>query len=301
MSRKRRERSITRGKQKIENKKFKNIAIIFLIILFVLTIIIFARKIGDFVFSRRNKNELSNLENQIKNTILESEKEYEEITSEEIISLSVLGKINNLDGKHNLFKNISEQIKYFDYCIANQDVKELEIKKVEDVFIKQIKNTKIVLIKENEKLFENIDKIEKESDFLIVILEESNDEKEKKLLEKSVDMMIKYSDKLEKMQVVKNNDEEDCIIVNSLGNIDIENEKSIILNVKIYKMKGEKAKLYQVDFLQTYTTKIDNELKLINMRDEIFNYEIGKSNISEELYTRLKEIILENKELLTNE
>ena len=113
---------------------------------------------------------------------------------------------------------------------------------------------------------------------------------------------------IQKMEVIVNNEGKDVLIVNSLGNF-ISSESSqnsnlgMILNLELVKL-AEDGKVYlnKVTYVPTYIqdngNSSENRYKILDIKEEILNYENGMRNIDEKTYKKLKQGIVKIKELI---
>ena len=118
------------------------------------------------------------------------------------------------------------------------------------------------------------------------------------LIDNGADIIIgAHPSVVQKMEVVKNKDGQDCYIGYSLGDFtsDFENEDSnleLILNLQVYVDTEGKATLYKVDYTPVYMVDYgkeltDNRFKILDMKAEIANYGEGQNSVTEDIYNKL--------------
>ena len=118
------------------------------------------------------------------------------------------------------------------------------------------------------------------------------------LIDNGADVIIgAHPSVVQKMEVVKNKDGEDCYIGYSLGDFtsDFENEDSnleLILNLQVYVDTDGKATLYKVDYTPVYMIDYgkeytENRFKILDMKAEIANYGEDQNSVTENIYNKL--------------
>jgi len=129
------------------------------------------------------------------------------------------------------------------------------------------------------------------------------------LVNLGVDIIIgNHPASLQKIETIINRDGKDVLIVNSIGNF-ISSEEyqnsnlGVILNIELIKLKeDEKVYLNKVSYIPTYIQdngeNAENRYKILDIKEEISNYENGMQNISDNTYKKLKQGLVKIKELI---
>lgn len=124
-------------------------------------------------------------------------------------------------------------------------------------------------------------------------------EQAKFLVDNGADLILgTHPPTIQPMEIVKNNEGEDCLVAYSLGDFtsDFANENAstqIILNISLfYDAENDKMSLYKVDYvpvyMQDYGKKYkQNRFKLLDMKKEIANYGKDGSSIDKKTYEKL--------------
>jgi len=129
------------------------------------------------------------------------------------------------------------------------------------------------------------------------------------LVDIGVDIIIgNHPSSLQKMETRINKDGKDVLVIYSIGNfISSENYQnsnlSIVLNIELIKMaEDDKVYLNKVSYVPTYIqdtgTNSDNRYKILDIKEEISNYENGIQNVDEKTYKKLKQGLIKIKELI---
>ena len=101
---------------------------------------------------------------------------------------------------------------------------------------------------------------------------------------------------VQKMEIKKNDEGKDCFVAYSLGDFtsDFESENAnleLILNFQIYMDKDKNVSIYKVDYTPVYMTdlgvKNENRYKILDMKNEIANYDTENSKIDKRTYDKL--------------
>lgn len=129
------------------------------------------------------------------------------------------------------------------------------------------------------------------------------------LINSGVDIILgNHPSSIQKMETRVNNEGKDVLIVNSLGNF-ISSEDSqnsnlgMILNLELVKIiEDGKVYLNKVTYVPTYIqdngVSSENRYKILDIKEEILNYENGMQNIDEKTYKKLKQGLVKIKELI---
>ena len=85
------------------------------------------------------------------------------------------------------------------------------------------------------------------------------------------------------MEIIKGENDKDCFVAYSLGNLlsttSIEKNKTgIILEIQILVDKDNNTSLNSVDYVSTYILKDNKQMKVINLKDAVSNYEKESEN-----------------------
>lgn len=124
------------------------------------------------------------------------------------------------------------------------------------------------------------------------------EEQAKFLIENGADIILgAHPSVVQRMEVVKNNNGDDCFVGYSLGDFtsDFESENAnleLILNIQVVVNADGKASLYKVDYTPVYMTDKGEELKenrfkILDMKAEIEEYGSKENSVSEEIYNKL--------------
>lgn len=113
---------------------------------------------------------------------------------------------------------------------------------------------------------------------------------------------------VQKMEIIKNTNGEDCFVAYSLGDYTsdfaIENANlELILNLQIFVDTDGKASLYKVDYTPVYMNDFgikykENRYKILDMKNEIANFDTDKSTIDKSTYQKLLRVLEKLKEVL---
>lgn len=129
------------------------------------------------------------------------------------------------------------------------------------------------------------------------------------LVNSGVDMILgNHPSSIQKMETRVNNNGKDVLIVYSLGNF-ISSEVyqnsnlGMILNIELIKLaEDDKVYLNKVTYIPTYIQdnglNSENRYKILDIKEEISNYENGIGNIDEKTYKKLKNGLVKIKELI---
>lgn len=119
------------------------------------------------------------------------------------------------------------------------------------------------------------------------------------LINNGADLIIgAHPSVVQKMEIMKNSEGKDCLIAYSLGDFtsDFESENSnleLILNIQLYyDVEQNQVSLYKVDYIPIYMNDYGNKetinrYKLLDIKNEIANYELDGGNLSKETYEKL--------------
>ena len=107
------------------------------------------------------------------------------------------------------------------------------------------------------------------------------------------------------MEIIKGENDKDCFVAYSLGNLlsttSIEKNKTgIILEIQILVDKDNNTSLNSVDYVSTYILKDNKQMKVMNLKDAVSNYEKENSNISSTNYAKMKSALERVKKLINN-
>ena len=165
-----------------------------------------------------------------------------------------------------------------------------------------------VNIYDEEMVKSDLEYAEKNANFSIVMMHwgnvntnEVSTEQEKQadfLINNGADIILgAHPSAVQKMEVVKNDEEKDCFVAYSLGDFtsDFENENAnleLILNLQVFVDKEGNAQIYKVDYTPVYMIDYgkdleENRFKILDMKSEIANYDTEDSNITEDIYDKL--------------
>lgn len=129
------------------------------------------------------------------------------------------------------------------------------------------------------------------------------------LINSGVDIIFgNHPSSIQKMETRINSEGKDVLIVYSLGNfLSSENSKNasigMVLNIELIKLaKDDKVYLNKVTYVPTFLQDngafSENRYKVLDIKEEISNYENGTKNIDEKTYKKLKEGLVKIKELI---
>lgn len=179
---------------------------------------------------------------------------------------------------------------------------------------------KYININNKENILEDIEKAKEEgAEYIITSMHWGNafgfkiDNNQKELSEflinSGVDIIMgNHPSSIQKMETIVNNEGKDVLIVNSLGNfISAENSQNsnlgMILNIELVKL-AEDGKVYlnKVTYIPIYIQDngdySENRYKILDIKEEILNYDNGVQNIDEKTYKKLKQGLVKIKELI---
>lgn len=162
----------------------------------------------------------------------------------------------------------------------------------------------------NEEMVKNDLQYAKENaDYTIVLMHwgdvyknEVNEEQKNKakfLIDNGADLIIgAHPSVVQPMEIIKNNEGEDCLIAYSLGDYtsDFQSENSnleLILNIQLYYNSEEnKVSLYKADYIPIYMNDYGikykkNRYKLLDMKNEIANFGKDVSTLDKKTYEKL--------------
>lgn len=110
---------------------------------------------------------------------------------------------------------------------------------------------------------------------------------------------------IQTMEIIKGENDKDCFVAYSLGNLlsttSIEKNKTgIILEIQILVDKDNNTSLNSVDYVSTYILKDNKQMKVMNLKDAVSNYEKENSNISSTNYAKMKSALERVKKLINN-
>ncbi len=129
-------------------------------------------------------------------------------------------------------------------------------------------------------------------------ISETQKEQAKFLINNGANVIIgAHPSTVQKMEMVQNEDGQDCFIAYSLGDYTsdfaVENANlELILNMQIFVDKDRKASIYKIDYtpvyMEDYGTKFtENRFKILDMKKEISNYDTENSTIDKKTYEKL--------------
>ena len=107
------------------------------------------------------------------------------------------------------------------------------------------------------------------------------------------------------MEIIKGENDKDCFVAYSLGNLlsttSIEKNKTgIILEIQILVDKDNNTSLNSVDYVSTYILKDNKQMKVMNLKYAVSNYEKENINISSTNYAKIKSALERVKKLINN-
>lgn len=129
------------------------------------------------------------------------------------------------------------------------------------------------------------------------------------LVNSGVDIIIgNHPSSLQKMETRVNKDGKDVLVIYSMGNfISSENSQNsnlgMILNIELVKLADDNnVYLNKVTYVPTYIEEnSEYEYKILDIKEEIANFEKGISRINEKTYKKLKEGLVKIKEAISGE
>ena len=138
--------------------------------------------------------------------------------------------------------------------------------------------------------------------------EATNEQKEqvKFLADNGANLIIgNNQNNIQTMEIIKGENDKDCFVAYSLGNLlsttSIEKNKTgIILEIQILVDKDNNTSLNSVDYVSTYILKDNKQMKVMNLKDAVSNYEKENSNISSTNYAKMKSALERVKKLINN-
>ena len=107
------------------------------------------------------------------------------------------------------------------------------------------------------------------------------------------------------MEIIKGENDKDCFVAYSLGNLlsttSIEKNKTgIILEIQILVDKDNNTSLNSVDYVSTYILKDNKQMKVMNLKYAVSNYEKENINISSTNNAKMKSALERVKKLINN-
>ena len=116
--------------------------------------------------------------------------------------------------------------------------------------------------------------------------EATNEQKEqvKFLADNGANLIIgNNQNNIQTMEIIKGENDKDCFVAYSLGNLlsttSIEKNKTgIILEIQILVDKDNNTSLNSVDYVSTYILKDNKQMKVMNLKDAVSNYEEESEN-----------------------
>jgi len=144
-----------------------------------------------------------------------------------------------------------------------------------------------------EKAKADLEYAKKNASVIIVMMDwkNSNDEatnEQKKqakfLADNGANLIIgNNQNNIQTMEIIKGENDKDCFVAYSLGNLlsttSIEKNKTgIILEIQILVDKDNNTSLNSVDYVSTYILKDNKQMKVMNLKDAVSNYEKGSEN-----------------------
>lgn len=138
--------------------------------------------------------------------------------------------------------------------------------------------------------------------------EATNEQKEqaKFLADNGANLIIgNNQNNIQTMEIIKGENDKDCFVAYSLGNLlsttSIEKNKTgIILEIQILVDKDNNTSLNSVDYVSTYILKDNKQMKVMNLKDAVSNYEKENINISSTNYAKMKSALERVKKLINN-
>ena len=130
---------------------------------------------------------------------------------------------------------------------------------------------------------------------------EINEEQEnqaKFLIDNGADIILgAHPSVVQKMEVIKNKEGEECFVGYSLGDFtsDFESENAnleLILNIQMFINTEGKASIYKVDYTPVYMTDngreyTENRFRILDMKAEIAEYGTKEDSVTEDIYNKL--------------
>jgi poly-gamma-glutamate capsule biosynthesis protein CapA/YwtB (metallophosphatase superfamily) len=166
-----------------------------------------------------------------------------------------------------------------------------------------------------EKAKADLEYAKKNASVIIVMMDwkNSNDEatnEQKKqakfLADNGANLIIgNNQNNIQTMEIIKGENDKDCFVAYSLGNLlsttSIEKNKTgIILEIQILVDKDNNTSLNSVDYVSTYILKDNKQMKVMNLKDAVSNYEKENINISSTNYAKMKSALERVKKLINN-
>ena len=138
--------------------------------------------------------------------------------------------------------------------------------------------------------------------------EATNEQKEqvKFLADNGANLIIgNNQNNIQTMEIIKGENDKDCFVAYSLGNLlsttSIEKNKTgIILEIQILVDKDNNTSLNSVDYVSTYILKDNKQMKVMNLKYAVSNYEKENINISSTNYAKMKSALERVKKLINN-
>ena len=138
--------------------------------------------------------------------------------------------------------------------------------------------------------------------------EATNEQKEqsKFLADNGANLIIgNNQNNVQTMEIIKGENDKDCFVAYSLGNLlsttSIEKNKTgIILEIQILVDKDNNTSLNSVDYVSTYILKDNKQMKVMNLKYAVSNYEKENINISSTNYAKMKSALERVKKLINN-
>jgi len=129
------------------------------------------------------------------------------------------------------------------------------------------------------------------------------------LINSGVDIILgNHPSSIQKMETRTNKDGKDVLIAYSLGNflsseVHENSNLGMILNIELVKLvEDNKVYLNKVTYVPTYIqdngTSSENRYKILDIKEEISNYEDDLKNVDEKTYKKLKNALVKIKELI---
>ena len=215
--------------------------------------------------------------------------------------INVLNITNNSDEKiDNLYSTLNDKgiqtigNKYEKENTKSERVNIVNKKGVNVAFIGYTANdnkSRNYFTEENAKA--DLEYAKKNASVIIVIMDwkNSNDEatnEQKKqakfLADNGANLIIgNNQNNIQTMEIIKGENDKDCFVAYSLGNLlsttSIEKNKTgIILEIQILVDKDNNTSLNSVDYVSTYILKDNKQMKVMNLKDAVSNYEKESEN-----------------------
>ena len=135
---------------------------------------------------------------------------------------------------------------------------------------------------------------------------EEQKEQAKYLADNGANLIIgNNQNNIQTMEIIKGENDKDCFVAYSLGNLlsttSIEKNKTgIILEIQILVDKDNNTSLNSVDYVSTYILKDNKQMKVMNLKYAVSNYEKENINISSTNYAKMKSALERVKKLINN-